>query len=159
VDGIEDIHEIIVHDYGSMYILTLHVEIPERLGPAKLHELTERCEAKLRSLYGGEVICHTDPLMEHTPETEAMEREFKEIIDATSSAVAYHDFRIIADSPERFIIVADIDVTDETPESQYDSIASAIKKRSGNASPVSHTARFISRPSSPIKSAAPVLRF
>jgi cation diffusion facilitator family transporter len=129
VDGIEDIHEIIVHDYGSMYILTLHVEIPESMGPAKLHELTERCEARLRKIYGGEVVCHTDPLMEHTPETQAIEHEFKGIIDAMPPVVAYHDFRVVADSPERVIIVADIDVTEETPESQYDSIASTIQAR------------------------------
>lgn len=144
VDGIEDIHEIIVHDYGSMYILTLHVEIPESLGPAKLHEITERCEAKLRKIYGGEVVCHTDPLMEHTPETRAIEHTFKGIIDEIESIIAYHDFRIVADSPERIIIVADIDVTEETPESQYASIASTLQSHAKERIPnVSYCSFYI----------------
>jgi len=129
VEGVEDVHEIIVHDYGSMYIMTLHVEIPERLGTSKLHETAERCELQLRKKYGGEVVCHTDPLMEHTPETLAIEQEFKGIVDEMPSIIDYHDFRIIADSPERMIIVADIDVTEETPELQYESIASALQSR------------------------------
>lgn len=34
VKGIEDVHEIIVNDYGSIYLISLHAEIPEKLGPA-----------------------------------------------------------------------------------------------------------------------------
>jgi cation diffusion facilitator family transporter len=45
VEGIEDVHEIILHDYGSMYLISAHVEIPEKFGSANMHEITEQCEA------------------------------------------------------------------------------------------------------------------
>jgi len=122
VDGVEDVHEIIVHDYGSLYVLTLHTEIPETFGPQKMHEIAEICEARLRKIYGGEVVCHTDPLMEHTPETQAIEHTFKGVVDAIPSILAYHDFRIVAQSEELIIIIADIDVAEDTPETDYPKI-------------------------------------
>lgn len=123
VEGVEDAHEIIVHDYGSTQSVSLHLEIPEKLGPAEMHEITERCEGRLKKMYGGEVVCHTDPLMEKTPEIQTIEDQFRKVLDSFSQIVSYHDFRVIAESKERRIIVADIDVKEEVPESEFGRIA------------------------------------
>jgi cation diffusion facilitator family transporter len=123
VEGVEDAHEIIVHDYGSTHSVSLHLEIPEKLGPAEMHEITERCEGKLKKMYGGEVVCHTDPLLEKTPEVQAIEVQFQEVLDAFPQIVSYHDFRVIAESKERRIIVADIDAKEDVPESEFGRIA------------------------------------
>jgi cation diffusion facilitator family transporter len=124
VDGVEDIHEIIIHDYGSMYLISAHVEVPEKLGSANIHEIAERCEGRLRKTFGGEAVCHTDPLLEKTPEVLAVEAQFKEIVEKIPRITGYHDFRVVAESPERIIIVADIDVAEEVPEAEFESVAS-----------------------------------
>ena len=129
VDGVENVHEIIVHDYGSRYMITLHAEIPESFGPDKMHGIAETCEARLRKTYGGEVVCHTDPLLEHSPEIQAIEESFKELVRGIPSITAYHDFRVVAESPERIIILADIDVTEDTPETEFTGIASELESR------------------------------
>lgn len=129
VEGVEDVHEIIVHDYGSMYLISLHAEIPERLGPAEMHEIAERSEGKLREIFGGEVVCHTDPLMERTPEIQAIETRFKSALKTFPQILGYHDFRVIAESPERIIIVADIDVTEDVAESEFIQIAKDLEAR------------------------------
>jgi len=129
VDGVEDVHEIIVHDYGSMYLLSLHVEIPEKLGPAEMHEIAERCEGKLRTSFGGEVVCHTDPLLEKTPEMQAIEDRFRDILKDFPQVSSYHDFRLIAESRERIIIVADIDVLEDVPESEFNRISKDLELR------------------------------
>ena len=123
VEGIEDIHEIILHDYGSMYLISAHVEIPEKFGSANMHEITERCEAELRKMYGGEAVCHTDPLLEKTPEVQAVEDQFRKIVEQIPHITGYHDFRVIAESSERIIIAADIDVDEEVPEAEFETIA------------------------------------
>jgi len=129
VPGIEDVHEIIVHDYGSMYMLSMHLEIPEKFGPSEMHEITERCERKLRRTYGGEVVCHTDPLLEKTPEIQDMEDKFRNIVRDIPAIVGYHDFRVIAESVGKKIIVADIDVQEDVPESEYKRINNDISTR------------------------------
>ncbi|MFC2164887.1 cation diffusion facilitator family transporter [Acidobacteriota bacterium] len=129
VSGVEDVHEIIVHDYGSMYMLTMHLEVPEKFGPSEMHEITERCERKLRKTYGGEVVCHTDPLLEKTPEILAIEDKFRNIAKEISSIVGYHDFRVIAESVGKKIIVADIDVREDVLESDYNRINNEVSAR------------------------------
>jgi divalent metal cation (Fe/Co/Zn/Cd) transporter len=129
LDGVENVHEIIVHDYGSMYTISLHAEIPEKFGPAEMHEIAERCEGKLRETFGGEVICHTDPLLEHSPEVQAVEDRFKELLKGFSQITDYHDFRVIAESRQRIIIIADIDVSDDVPESEFKQISRDLEAR------------------------------
>jgi len=129
VEGVEDAHEIIVHDYGSAHSVSLHLEIPEKLGPADMHEITERCEGILKKRYGGEVVCHTDPLMEKTPEIQAIEEQFQKVLNSFPHIVSYHDFRVIAESRERKIIVADIDVKEEIPESDFGRIAKELNTK------------------------------
>jgi cation diffusion facilitator family transporter len=129
VEGIQDIHEIILHDYGSMYLISAHVEIPEKFDSANMHEITERCEAKLRKTYGGEAVCHTDPLLEKTPEVRAVEAQFKKIVERSPHITGYHDFRVIAESSQKIIIVADIDVAEEVPEREFETIAKDLESQ------------------------------
>lgn len=125
VDGVEDVHEIIVHDYGTMHTISLHLEIPEKFGPSEIHEITERCEAKLRVTFRGEATAHSDPLLEPTPEILAIQEEFKKVLQDFSTITGYHDFRVVAESKKNKIIVADIDVADEVMESEF----TELKKR------------------------------
>jgi len=129
VEGVEDAHEIIVHDYGSMYTISLHTEIPEKFGPPEMHEIAERCEGRLRKMFGGEVVCHTDPLLEMTPEIQAVEDQFREVLAGFPQIIDYHDFRVIAESRKRIIIVADIDVSEDVPESGFKQISNALESR------------------------------
>ncbi len=129
VKGIEDVHEIIVNDYGSIYLISLHVEIPEKFGPAEMHEIAEKCEHKLRNVFGGEVVCHTDPLMEKTPEIQSIEDRFKEIVKNIPEIKSYHDFRIVAESRDKMIIVADIDVKEEVSENDFTQISKDLESQ------------------------------
>lgn len=135
VEGISDVHEIIVHDYGSIYLISLHGEIPERHGPGKIHEIAEECEDKLRKQFGGEVVCHSDPLMERTPEIDAIETLFKKVVEGDPRIMAYHDFRIVAGSEKDIIIVADIDVREEIPESEFNEISSDLEAKAKKVIP------------------------
>ncbi len=133
VDGVEDVHEIIIHDYGSMYLISLHGEIPATYGPAHMHDIAERCEAKLRQTFGGEAVCHTDPMLEKTPAIKAIETQFREIVAEDPRITGYHDFRVAAESQERIIIVADIDAAEHVPEKEFGSIALDLEARAKNA--------------------------
>jgi cation diffusion facilitator family transporter len=123
VDGVEDVHEIIVHDYGTMYTISLHLEIPEKFGPIEIHDITERCEAKLRVTFHGETIAHSDPLLEPTPEIKAIEDRFKKVLDDFPEITGYHDFRVVAESKKSKIIIADIDTAENVPQSEFESLA------------------------------------
>ncbi len=127
VQGIKDVHEIIVNDYGSMYLISLHAEIPEKFSPQEMHEIAEKCESKLREVFGGEAVCHTDPLLKKSPEIQAMEDRFKQILKAFPKIVSYHAFRVVAYSKEKFIIIADIVIDRDVPDNEFDEITKALE--------------------------------
>ena len=135
VEGVEDVHEIIIHDYGSMYLMSMHVEIPERFGPDRIHEITERAEDKLRDTFGGEVVCHSDPMVERSPEIVAIEGRLKQMVAEDDRITAYHDFRVVAESEKRIIIVADIDVREEVSEADFQEVANSLEARIMKATP------------------------
>lgn len=134
VNGVSDVHEIIVHDYGLVYAISLHAEIDEKLGPARMHEIAEKCEGRLRGKFGGEVICHTDPLLEKTPHLQALEDRFTELV-RDFPVTGYHDFRVLSHSTEKLILVADIDVEKSLPEREYKKIAAELNSRVKGALP------------------------
>jgi len=47
----------------------------------------------------------------------------------------YHDFRVIAESEKRIIIVADIDVREEVPEADFQEVADSLEARIMKAMP------------------------
>jgi divalent metal cation (Fe/Co/Zn/Cd) transporter len=75
------------------------------------------------------VVCHTDPLLEKTPEVQAVEDQFKEIVEQSPHINGYHDFRVVAESPERIIILADINVAEEVPEAEFEAIAANLESQ------------------------------
>ncbi|MFX0200442.1 MAG: cation diffusion facilitator family transporter [Candidatus Hodarchaeota archaeon] len=129
VKGVQDVHEIIVHDYGSRYFITLHVEVSEKLNPATMHGIMEHCEVKLQNKYGGEVICHTDPRLEPSPEVQAIEEQFRKIVEQFPRIASYHSFRVIAESTKKIIVAADINAAEDVPEAEFDEISEELEKQ------------------------------
>ena len=67
--------------------------------------------------------------MEKTPEIQSIENKFKKTIKIFPQIVSYHDYRVIAESRERIIIVADIDVKEEVAESDFSQVANDLEVR------------------------------
>lgn len=119
VKHVEDVHEVIIHDYGEYYIISLHAEIPEELGPARIHEVSEDCEEALRRAFPAEVVVHSDPLQALTPETQALQQGLEALVTRSTTVTAFHDFRVVRYSPEKWILLADLDLAPEVPVSEY----------------------------------------
>ncbi|MFQ6123939.1 MAG: cation diffusion facilitator family transporter [Candidatus Heimdallarchaeota archaeon] len=129
VKGVLDVHEIIVHEYGSKYFITLHVEVSEKHNPATMHGIMEQCEAKLQNKYGGEIICHTDPRLEPSPKVQAIEEQFRKIVEQFPRITSYHSFRVIAESSEEIIIAADINAAEDVPEAEFEEVSEELEKQ------------------------------
>ncbi|MFX0114636.1 MAG: cation diffusion facilitator family transporter [Candidatus Hodarchaeota archaeon] len=129
VRGVQDVHEIIVHDYGYRYFITLHVEVSEKHTPATMHGIIEHCETILQKKYGGEVICHTDPLLEPSPEVQAIEEQFRKIVEQYPRIASYHSFRVIAESSKKIIVAADINAAEDVPEAEFDEVTKELEDK------------------------------
>jgi len=129
VDGVEGVHEIIVHDYGSFSLVSLHAEMPEKLSTRQMHGAAERVERRLTKEFGGDAVCHADPLMERTPEIEALEGEFARVVEETEGVSGFHGFRVVGTGDDQIIIVADINADLSVPEAKYDELAESLEEQ------------------------------
>lgn len=135
VAGIEGVHEIVVHDYGQLRVLSLHAEISESLPAAESHGIAEQLEGALRRGLGGDVVVHTDPLMERTPAVEALEARFRELVAQVPEITGYTDFRIVAHSREKIILVADIEAGRELSDADRDAALARLRELAPAAFP------------------------
>ena len=76
----------------------------------------------------------------------AIEEQFQTIIKDMPQIVNYHDFRVVAESPQRIIIVADIDVADDVLEEDFHTITKNLEKRVADSIPHIAYSRFYVTP-------------
>jgi divalent metal cation (Fe/Co/Zn/Cd) transporter len=73
--------------------------------------------------------------MEKNPEIQSIENQFRKIVEQFPRITGYHDFRVVAESSERIIILADIDAAEDVPEKDFEAIASDLESRLKNSIP------------------------
>ena len=62
VEGILNVHDIIVHSYGAHRFISLHIEIPEGESPESMHEVADKVEKLLTKQMDADVVTHVDPV-------------------------------------------------------------------------------------------------
>jgi len=62
VDGVEGVHDIVVHDYGRMKRVSLHIEVNPAHSVTDAHGIAETVESELEKLGGLSAVVHVDPL-------------------------------------------------------------------------------------------------
>lgn len=101
------IHDIIIHNYGEMIIISLHIEIDEKLTFAQAHRISERVNKSLRNELGAYVTVHYDPVMARTPLYLKIEEKIKEFCLTTPECHSFHDLRIYG-KPETIRVYFDL---------------------------------------------------
>ncbi len=59
----------------------------------------------------------------------AIEDQFKRVLASFPEVIGYHDFRVVAASREKIVLVADIDVREEVAESEFEKTAKELEAR------------------------------
>ena len=62
VDGVLNIHDIIVHSYGGQRFISLHVEVDEKIPIEKYHKIADTVEKDITTQMHAEVVTHVDPV-------------------------------------------------------------------------------------------------
>lgn len=95
VSHVEGVHDIIVHHYGRKTIISLHVEVCNRLPLTKAHEVAEKVEEKLSKELGYFSTVHIDPLDLHDPFIVEIIQYIKQSLPNINSSLRnFHDVRV-----------------------------------------------------------------
>lgn len=95
-DGIIDIHDLMVHNYGPGRVhISLHAEIPADGDILEMHDLVDLIEHKLRDQLHCSAVIHMDPICINDPETDRLHTLVMNVLEATDPVLTMHDFRIV----------------------------------------------------------------
>ncbi len=123
------VHEIIIHTYGQVRMISLHLEVSDKSTAYELHHLSEEVEEAIAKKLKAEVVAHIDPVNKDHPQYEEIHRVVSEIASEDSRISSFHDLRIVGTDPGKskavFNIVLEEDIDDQE---RYDIIRSAQKK-------------------------------
>jgi cation diffusion facilitator family transporter len=105
-DGVLGVHDILVHRYGGVSIVSLHVEVPHDESAMRLHELSQRIEEEIAKRFPGHAVVHVDPVNRGHPQYERVRGIVEEVIGGTAECASFHDLRLVG-GRDRFKVVFD----------------------------------------------------
>jgi len=101
------IHDIIIHTYGNVNVISYHIEVDDKLSLTEAHRIAERVDARIRKVLNVHTAVHVDPVMARTPEYKDIEEKVKQYILAHPQIHSFHDLRIIKEK-EKIILFLDL---------------------------------------------------
>ncbi|HVN33455.1 MAG TPA: cation diffusion facilitator family transporter [Thermoanaerobaculaceae bacterium] len=104
VPEVDEIHDVIVHFYGSLLLTSLHVEIPSELDVTRAHDVAEAVETALNERFGGWSVVHIDPVNRRYPLYPAVWSFLKDAVPTIQGAEAFDDLRIVGAEDPCYVI-------------------------------------------------------
>ena len=111
--GVRGVHDILVHRYGLMNIISLHIEVSDDETAHHLHTMSEQIEEKLSVLFPGHAIVHVDPVNRDHPNYAEVQKIITDAVTEVDGIDRFHDLRLLG-SGKRFKIVFDISTKPNT---------------------------------------------
>jgi cation diffusion facilitator family transporter len=62
VEGVQQVHDINVHEYGSQKVISLHVRIPGKMDTVRSHHRAHLVERAIADSLNASVVVHVDPV-------------------------------------------------------------------------------------------------
>ncbi len=131
-ENVLGVHDIVVHDFGQIYNIALHVEIPDNIDIVTAHEISDKIEKEIGKKYKGHVIVHIDPVnTSHPMYHKVVDYLRKELGSKYPFFETAHDIRFVGDD-KFFNIVFDINIPqDKSYSTLLNEVRNEIKKRFG----------------------------
>lgn len=96
-DGIQGVHDLIVHDYGpGRCFVTAHAEVPYDVDIMESHDLIDVIEQDIKKDLGYVITLHMDPLVTDDEQTNQARTMINSIIKNINPDLTFHDFRMVS---------------------------------------------------------------
>ncbi|MBN2684842.1 MAG: cation transporter [Pontiellaceae bacterium] len=124
IDAVLGAHDIMIHQYGDVRMVSFHIEVDAKLSLMDAHTISEAAEAAVESQLGWRAVAHLDPVDRSHPLFNKLSALLKSFVVNDFRLVDMHDLR--AEGTEApysvsFDLVADMEIS----RSDYDEIQQA----------------------------------
>ena len=90
------VHDLIIHSYGAKRIfVSMHVEMPATLELLAAHEIIDKLERKLQSIFEISVTLHIDPVIVGDAAFDEHRELAEKILAELGKDLSLHDFRVV----------------------------------------------------------------
>jgi len=120
-EDVAGVHDIIVHRYGQMNSISLHIELPDNLPITKLHDISENVEDAIEQKLGGSAVVHIDPFNKDHPRYQEIHDLIKKYTDQNARIEGFHDLRIVGHG-RRVKVIFDITLNEQVTPSEAEDI-------------------------------------
>ncbi|MDZ8117136.1 cation diffusion facilitator family transporter [Pontiella sp. NLcol2] len=121
VDGVMGVHEIMVHHYGDVKMVSFHVEVDARMSLVDAHLISEDAEATVEKTFNWRALAHLDPVDRSHPFFDVLSRCVHEYLEQEDCLVDAHDLRAEGEHAP-FNVSFDLVTDMETSRAEYDGI-------------------------------------
>lgn len=107
-DGIHDMHDLIIHSYGSgSTFATVHVEVPADTTLLNIHELIDKIERHFEDKLNINLTIQIDPIDQDNPMTTLIHDKVEKTIKKINKKLSIHGLRVIYNA-DRIKVLFDI---------------------------------------------------
>jgi cation diffusion facilitator family transporter len=94
VEGVFSVHDVIVHQYGDIKLVSFHIEVCGAQSAYAVHDLAEQAEAAVEQM-GCRAIAHVDPVDRSHPRYTEVEQRLLELVRQEPDLTGFHDLRLM----------------------------------------------------------------
>lgn len=94
VEGVEDAHDVLVHDYGTYKTMSLHVTVKGSMTAGEAHDIASEVETAMKDRMSVESIVHIEPKQE-IKDVKELEKQIEEVISGYKEVLSSHNIRVI----------------------------------------------------------------
>ena len=100
VQGVRGVHDVIVHRYGQINLVSLHIEVLDTASAGELHNVSERVEEAVSGRLGGSAVVHIDPLNASHPRYADIRDRIVQVTAGKEPIESFHDLRVGGVGPD-----------------------------------------------------------
>ncbi len=120
-DGVLGAHEIMVHQYGDVKMVSFHIEVDAHLSLVEAHAISEAAENAVETQLEWRALAHLDPVDRSHPLFAELNEVLHQYIEQEAGLVDVHDLRAEG-STEPYRISFDLVTDMETSRNDYDAL-------------------------------------
>lgn len=126
--GVCGVHDIIVHEYGDVRLVSLHIEVGAELTVMEAHRIAEHVETRIGEQLDAKAVVHVDPVDRSHPAYAQVERAVRDHVAGSPDLVAYHDLRVTGPA-DRYDMSVDLVVRSGVQRSEFDGVLGKAQQR------------------------------
>ncbi|MBN2414888.1 cation transporter [bacterium] len=105
IPEVMDVHDLIIHQYGSSKVISMHISVPDTLSLKAGHAVSEAAADMVNERFCTHTTVHLDPIPKDDPEYSGMESFIRIILDGLSQELSFFDLRIEGAEMEKQVVL------------------------------------------------------